>query len=591
MILPSKVRLGVACFGLCSFFVGAGFRLYQLQVLQHEHFAAIAAEKHGIKQSIHARRGTIYDAAGEVLAQNEPLKTVVADASLIPENRVEELCGVLSRTLGCDATDLAAKIATGRKYIVVKRRVTEEDAAALMQSLHASGLKGVHLEQDARRIYPNGSMLCHVVGFLNHEGAGIQGIEMTMDERLRGSDGFRYSERDRFGREIVAHRRYERTAKDGHDVRLTVDMALQAIVENELDIAVKQYNPVAATVVMLEPNSGDILALANRPHFDPNAVADAPDAAMKNRAIIDMVEPGSTFKIVTTAAALEERTTSLDQPIFCHNGSFAYGGRTLRDAHPYGTLSTEMVLVKSSNIGSAKLAMDLGDRRLYEYIRKFGFGERTGVLLPGEINGTVHPPHRWSKISITRVPMGHEVAVTPLQIAAAMAVIANGGRLMMPQIVKEITDAEGNVVRRFHPVEVRRVVSEETAHSVRKCLARVVSNDGTARLAKIPGFTAAGKTGTAQKVDPKGGYTPGKYVVSFVGFMPANNPRFVCLVMLDDARTGNVPNYGGTIAAPIFRQISERAARYLNIEPDELDEPSVGALTKSEPRKSTKRVR
>jgi cell division protein FtsI (penicillin-binding protein 3)/stage V sporulation protein D (sporulation-specific penicillin-binding protein) len=299
---------------------------------------------------------------------------------------------------------------------------------------------------------------------------------------------------------------------------------------------------------------------------------------MKNAAIIDMVEPGSTFKIVTSAAALNEKVVRPDSVIFCENGLFPYGGRQLHDHHPYGDLTVNDILMKSSNIGAAKLAMKLGDQKFYEYIRRFGFGERTGINLPGEIGGMVHPPHRWSKISITRIPMGQEVGVTPMQMITAMCAIANGGKLMMPQIIHEIVDDQGATVASFPPVEIRQAVTRDAATQVRNALKTVVSEKGTAALAKVAGFQVAGKTGTAQKVDPKGGYAAGKYIVSFIGFLPADDPEFVGLVMLDDAQTKSTENYGGMVAAPVFARIAEKAARYMNLQP-QIEEPPTGALT------------
>jgi len=591
-----KVRIWIASsfFLICFFF--ASWRLVHLQITKHEHFAGLAANMHGSPQTLPARRGAILDVRGEPLAMNEPLKNIIADASLIKAGSEVRLAAMLSPVVGLSVQQLLEKFATGKKYIPLCKKVDEATACELQVALASGTLRGITFEQDARRIYPNGNMLCHVLGFLGMPEAagksdtpphvqGVQGIEKTMEDYLRGYDGFFFTERDRKGQEIVAYRQMEKPARDGYNVRLTVDMALQSIVESELDAAVKQYNPTAAIIILMDPKTGSILAMGNRPSFDPNALLEAKDEQMKNRAIIDMVEPGSTFKIVTAAAALNEKTATLDSTVFCNNGSFAYGGRTLRDHHGFGNLTVEDVLAKSSNIGSAKLAMGLGDLRLYEYVRRFGFGERTGVFLPGEINGTVHPPHKWSKISITRIPMGHEVAVTPLQIATAMCVIANGGKLMMPRIIDSVTDAEGNVVQQFDPIEIRRVIEPETAAQIAQALKKVVSKQGTAILAKVPGFDVAGKTGTAQKVDPKGGYTPGKYVVSFLGYMPVENPRFVGLVMLDDAKASSGLNYGGLIAAPIFRQIAEKAARHFNLEPQPEEPDSKTILTKSDPPK------
>jgi cell division protein FtsI/penicillin-binding protein 2 len=572
----AKGRALIACSGLAILFSAFSIRLVHIQVFRHDYYAEQAAEKHVTRQIIPARRGSIRDVNGEVVAANEPLRTVVADGSLIPRDKVAFVAQQFAAALQLDAAELEKKITPDRRYVVIKREVSETIADKLRSVFvmtnrkgETKSIPGIACEQTSRRVYPNGPMLCHALGFTNSENAGVQGVESAMDQFLRGSEGFRFIERDLKGREIVLYRGQERSPHDGSNVRLTVDLNLQNIVESELDTAVKQYKPVGAVAILMRPQTGEILAIANRPCFDLNDLDAAKPEQMRNNAIISMVEPGSTFKIVTAAAAINEHEASLDSMIFCENGHFNYGGRTLHDhGHGYGELTVEDILAKSSNIGAAKLAMRLGDQRLYDYARRFGFGERTGVALPGEISGVIHPPHRWSKISITRIPMGQEVAATPLQIITAMSTIANGGRLMMPQIIKDVSDSDGNVLRSFDPVEVRRVVSEETSAKIRMALAKVVSTKGTAALAAVPGFTVAGKTGTAQKVDPKGGYAPGKYVVSFVGFMPAENPQFACLVMLDDARVSSEMNYGGTICAPVFRQIAEKTARYMNLEPD-----------------------
>jgi cell division protein FtsI (penicillin-binding protein 3)/stage V sporulation protein D (sporulation-specific penicillin-binding protein) len=342
-------------------------------------------------------------------------------------------------------------------------------------------------------------------------------------------------------------------------------MGLQNIVETELDNAIKQFHPKSATVILMQPRTGEILALANRPNFNLNVQDNVPPDHRRNRAITDRVEPGSTFKIVTTAAALTERIVRPTTMIFCENGYFPWC--KLHDHRAYADLSVNDILVKSSNIGVAKLAIQLGDQKFYEYVRRFGFGERTGVNLPGEVGGTVHPPFSWTKLSITRMPMGQEVDATPLQITAAMCAIANGGHLMMPQIIRDITDEQGKVLTSFPPQEVRQVASKTATDSVRAALIEVVGPKGTAALAHVAGFTVAGKTGTAQKVRPEGGYDHEKYVVSFLGFMPAEDPAFVGLVLIDEAQVPHDKNYGGMVAAPVFSRIGEKAARYLGLVP------------------------
>jgi len=386
-----------------------------------------------------------------------------------------------------------------------------------------------------------------------------------MEQYLAGQDGFRYIEHDRTGKEIVPYRGVEKAARNGSTVRLTIDMGLQDIVETELDTAIKQFHPVSATIILMQPKTGEILALANRPNYDPNEQDGVPPDHRRNRAITDMVEPGSTFKIVTTAAALSEKIVNPHTMINCENGYFA--AVKLHDHHPYPDLTVHDILVKSSNIGVAKLAIQLGDQKFYEYVRRFGFGERTGVEMPGEFRGSVQPPHLWSRISITRMPMGQEVGATPLQVVTAMCAIANGGHLMMPQIIHDIVDDQGNKIAQYPPQEVRSVATRQATDAVRDALIEVVSPRGTAALAHVAGFKVAGKTGTAQKLDPDGHYSHSRYIVSFVGFMPADDPAFVGLVLIDEAQVEHTKNYGGLVAAPVFSRIGEKAARYLGLKP------------------------
>ncbi len=565
----SRSRCALVCLAFAGLFSLFSFRLVFLQMYMHDVYAAQAAEKHVYKQTIYAERGEILDASGrEVLAHNVPVETVVADSTHI--NDVEAVVRVVSETLELPANEVKEKLSGDRRYVVLDREVSIATTTALRDKLRAQKLRGVYFERDATRIYPNGSMLCHVLGFTDFNHKGIQGVEASMDEYLHGQDGYRFIEHDRAGRELVAYRGQEREPRHGNNVNLTIDLNLQNIVENEIDAAVREYTPKKATIILMRPETGEILAMANRPNYDLNERADAKPEEMKNRAIIDMMEPGSTFKIVTAAAALNEKKVRPETTIFCENGVWNYGGRPLHDHKGYGEISVQDILIKSSNIGAAKLALSVGDEKFYEYIRRFGFGERTGVELPGEIPGVIRPPTSWSKISITRIPMGHEVGVTPLQMCSAMATIANGGKLITPRIVKSITNANGETVTSFSPTVLRQVISPETAQQIGNALRGVVSDRGTAAGAAVPGYTIAGKTGTAQKVDPNGGYDHGKYVVSFSGYMPAEHPAFVGLVVLDDAKTKTPElNYGGTVSAPIFAHIAAQAARYLDLPPHE----------------------
>jgi cell division protein FtsI (penicillin-binding protein 3)/stage V sporulation protein D (sporulation-specific penicillin-binding protein) len=563
----SRTRCAIVCLGFILLFSLFSFRLIYLQMVKHDEYAGLAAEKHVLKQPIFAERGTILDANNEVLAHNVPVETVVADTSRLSD--VDAIADLVSNELQLPRGEVSEKLHTDRRYIVLKREVAKANTDSLRQKLRAKNFRGIYFEQDATRIYPNGVMLCHVIGFTDFEHKGIQGVEGSLDEYLRGQDGFRYIEHNRAGQEIVQYRGQERAPRNGYQVHLTVDLNLQNIVENEIDAAMREYLPKKATIILMRPQTGEILAMANRPAFDLNKRSDAKPEQMKNRAICDMMEPGSTFKIVTAAAAINEHKFGLDSYIFCENGVWNYGGTPLHDHAAFGDLSVKDILIKSSNIGAAKLAVTLGDQKFYEYIRRFGFGERTGVELPGEIPGLIRSPQSWSKISITHIPMGHEIGVTPLQMATAMCAIANGGKLMTPRIVKSITTGDGKTISTLKSIALRQVVSPQTANQIGTALRGVVSDRGTAAAAAVPGFVIAGKTGTAQKVGPHGGYEKGKEVVSFCGYLPAENPQFVGLVVLDDAQTKPEQNYGGTVAGPIFSHIAEKAARYLDLEPHE----------------------
>jgi cell division protein FtsI/penicillin-binding protein 2 len=567
-----------ACAFLALVFTAYSARLISLQFVRNEEFAALAAKNHTTRIPITARRGMIMDRNGEILAANMPVRRVVVDGTHVKKPRV--LAAVAAPYLGVAEDELAAQLDTKSRYKVLMHELAEEKAFALMKEMSAKNLRGLYFYSNTTRTYPNGPMLSHVLGFLARKDpqdehvSGVEGIERSLDHHLCGIEGFRHIERDRTGKEVVIYRGQEQAPRHGLNVQLTIDMGLQAILEAEMDAAFKEYRPETCTGILVDPKTGEILALSNRPNFDLNDLNSTKPEQMINRAILDVVEPGSTFKIVVAAAALNERVVNERSLIYCENGAFAYGGRILRDHHGYGQMSVHDILVKSSNIGSAKMALMMGDDKYYEYVRRFGFGQKTGVELPGETAGLLNPPSRWDKLTITRMPMGHAIAVTPLQIAMGMSVIANGGKLLRPHIVRSVRDENQQEVYRFEPEVVREVVPEKTAKFVSDALVGVVGEGGTARLAQVFGFTVAGKTGTAQKVDPKGGYTPGKYVVSFVGYLPAEEPRFVCLIMVNDAKIASNLNYGGLVAAPIFARVAEKAARYLDLTPA----PKPGAI-------------
>lgn len=562
-------RIGIVCFFLALLFTSFAFRLVNIQVAGHEKFSQLAAEKHGFKQPIMAQRGIIFDRHGEPLAVNVPVRTVYADGTHIKDPVA--LAHVAAPFLNIPEKELLTKLRTKRPYVVIRSGMSELDAAAMMKALEAAKLQGLYLQPGAERAYPNGKMLCHLLGFVDHTGHGIDGIERVFDKELSGHNGYRHIEHDRKGLEIVLYRGQEEPAEDGANIYLTIDMGLQAIVEKELDNAMATYKPAGATAILEDPKTGEILAIASRPNYDPNHYSDATLEQMRNRAITDMYEPGSVFKIVVTSGAINEGVVSKDSVVFCEHGSFFYGGKILHDAHGdyFGDLSVSDVLVHSSNIGAAKIALKFGGEKYYEYVRRFGFGEKTNIQLPGEIAGLVNPPSRWDKLTITRMAMGHSVAVTPIQVVMAMGTIANQGELMTPQLILHRNATGMNP----DPVIKRNVVSTKVAKDISEALAGVVAR-GTAMQAKINGYAVAGKTGTAQKINPHGGYMENHYIVSFAGYFPADEPRLVGLVVIDDARLGSNANFGGLVAAPIFSKIGEASARYLDLIPSDIATPS-----------------
>ncbi len=576
----ARTRIALASGFLGLIFTGFSARLIDISVAHHEEYSEIAAQKNSFRQPIYARRGLIYDRNGEILADNAPIRTVVADGSRI--EHPDRVAAIAAPFLGMKVDELTEKLATERRYVVLQRELPAETAFELAKALDAAKLHGLYFENDFKRVHPNGQMLCHVMGFLDHDRKGIQGIEASMEDYLAGQDGFRYTEHDRAGREMVVYRGQEREPRDGLNVTLTIDMGLQSIVEDELDAAVKQLKPKTAIAILVNPKTGEVMAMASWPNFAPDKIGEAQPEQMKNHAVIDMFEPGSTFKIVASSGALNEGIINTETRVDCENGAFAYGGRVLRDTHHYGLLTVHDILMKSSNIGAAKLAMRMGDTTFYEYVKRFGFGERTGIELPGEISGVARPPSQWDKLTITRMPMGQSVAVTPLQAVMAMGVIANGGKLMAPHIVKSLSDSSGKVIKEFQPTVIRQVVNPETAAIVSAALADVVSIHGTAPEAAVPGFRMAGKTGTAQIPKPGGGYYENKYLASFCGFMPAEDPAFVGIVMIDDADLPPQLNYGGTVSAPIYARIAARAARYLDLQPTLRAEPVAEVAAREE---------
>ena len=594
---------------LSGAFALLAFRLVDLQVVRHEELYAKAKQNTVRTIRIQPRRGDILDVRGNLLASSRLVKTVCADPSLIG-NRQAEVARAIAPILQLQETEIYQKLlprtltnANGQvvadKYVVLKNKVpieTWEQVRAAMTNL-TFGIDERKLTNktervfyqtlrnaavfpdpvnDQVRVYPNRSLAAHVLGFVGRNGdtnsaefgqlTGIDGIERVFNEKLSGVQGWRVTETDKRKAEVVALRDQDVPAKDGLHVVLTIDSVIQHLLETALIEGLQKSSPTNISGMVIRPRTGEILAMASLPSFDPNQVPRDPELR-RNRIITDVDEPGSTFKIVVVSGALNDRTVSLKDVFNCERGKFAFAGRVLHDHDPYDNLTVENIIMKSSNIGSAKIGIKMGNRRLYEYLCEYGFGMRTGIQLPNESPGILHPTEKWSKVSIAQIPMGHGVAVTRLQMVMAMSAIANKGWLMRPMLVSKFVDQEGHVVAEYQPQRVRQVVGEAAARQMVQTLKTVVTSDGTAAKAALTNYIVAGKTGTAQKPGV-GGYQRGKYVSSFIGFFPADNPEVCISIVLDEPKG---EHYGGQVAAPIFHKVAESVANYLNVRPDVLN--------------------
>jgi cell division protein FtsI/penicillin-binding protein 2 len=600
-------------------FIGLGFRLVDLQVWRHDELAQLAEKNSEQKIWQSAKRGDILDANGNLLATSVPVKTVWANPLLIG-NQQAAVARALAPLLQMNENDLYQRLlprawknpkgeTVTNQYVVLQRKVADgtwrkiystmtnlplaADESKMSKAERANfkvfsrGLRqyAVSAEPDQLRVYPNGVLAAQVLGFVgtrdttNHaaELFGCDGIERSFDSKLAGASGWRVTGVDSRNRELVAMRDEDVDARDGLTVVLTIDSVVQNIVETELAKAMREHEPVSITGIVTRPRTGEILAMASLPSFNPNDPRTINTNTEPDRIISDVMEPGSTFKTIVISGALNEHVVNLNDTVFCENGVFHYGGITLHDAEHdhFGNLTVEQVLQKSSNIGASKIGIKLQAPRLYNYMTDFGLGAFTGIPLPGEVSAKnyVRPANKWGKYSIAQIPMGQGVAVTRLQMAMAVGAIANDGVLMRPMLVRRLQDPDGNVIQQYEPQPVRRVISEATAKEMVGALKTVVNEDGTAPLAAMVNYTVAGKTGTAQKI-VNGAYANDRFVVSFIGFFPADNPQ-ICISIVMDAPKEGGRAFGGALCGPVFKKIADGCASYLNIPPDQnLQQPN-----------------
>jgi len=545
-------------------FIGLGVRLAFLHLKPSPGTLERIGNGRHLEQEIRGPRGRVLDRNGNIFAVDIAAKHVCADPKFIFEHGdIQAVCTALAEHLSLDRTALWKLLdQPKRQYVRIKKFMRKE----MIEPLQKMHLKGVIFEDVPIRDYPKGALGAHVIGFANHEGVGSAGVEQRMNSYLQGSAGLRISQKDGRRREIYSRRTVDIEPQSGGNVYLTIDQQIQHFAEKALDDLVAKYRPDGAWAIVQNVRTGEILAMASLPTYNPNRFNTAPAEWRRNRAVNYTYEPGSTMKAMVIASALDCGAVRATDVFDCENGRWFYGGRALHDSHGEGLLPVADILKKSSNIGAAKIALQMGNKKVYQCFRDFGFGAQNGIELPGEDAGIVWPVRRWSKISITRLAMGHEVLVTSLQMLSAFSAIANDGIRMRPCIIRRIVDAKGDTILEAFSQEVGRPIRPETARQMRRLLARVTQPGGTGTKAALRGYLVAGKTGTAQKPNlEEGGYYHNKYIASFVGFLPAENPAVSIIVVADEPRGAH---YGGTVCAPYFREISDQTMRYLRVPPE-----------------------
>lgn len=522
-----------------------------IQFFRHNFLKEISLRQHNLYLELEPKRGTIYDRNLNPQAINVVTDSVYAVSRQIKDK--EKTIELLAPILSLKKDTLRERIYSNKLFFWLQRKISSEEKS----EINTLGLKGIEFIKESKRSYPNIFLASNIIGFAGLDNVGLEGIELYYDKYLMGKPGWAQILRDARQNLVL----YENLVNpvDGYDIVLTIDEFIQFITEKELDNVYKKYRAKSASAIVMDPFTGQILAWAVRPNYDLNNPQRFSLDERRNRAITDILEPGSVFKIVTASAALEEKKFYEQDKIFCENGKYRLANHILHDHKPHGWLTFSEVFMQSSNIGVSKIAQVLGPQFIYKYIKKFGFGSKTGIDLSGEVPGVIKEPRFWSKTSIGAIPMGQEVGVTALQLCSAISVIANGGNLVKPYLVLRIQDKNQEIIQEFTPWILGRVISEDSSLRIKNILKNAVER-GTGVLARLKDYTSAGKTGTAQKLEPDGSYSHNKFVASFIGFAPVDNPKVAIVITVDEPH----PYYfGGVVAAPVFKNISSFAIRYL----------------------------
>jgi len=558
---PKAIRFRLALAGavFLMMFLAVGLRAFHLQIIQGEKLKRLGERQRLQEWTVLPKRGSILDRNGEPLAIS-----LEAQSIYVRPRRLKEparAAALLAKALGMRQKQLRRRLKTEKPFVWVKRQVTPRE----VQRVRALRLAGVGMYYEPKRYYPHGRLAGQMIGFVGSDSQGLEGVEGYYDKFIRGEFGSSVVEQDALGRKVMVQGVERLEVPPGADIHLTLDATIQSLVEKQLEATVTRFRAKAGTAVLVEPFTGEVLAMANFPFFNPNSFTRFPSHRWRNRSVTDSFEPGSTFKVIGAAAALDEGIVGMEDLFYCELGRYSYGGRVIHDEKKHGWLTLDKIIKYSSNIGLTKVVDKLKKDRYFKYIQKFGFGHPTGIDLPGEANGLVRPPSRWTRVDLAAHAFGQGIAVTPVQLVMAYAAIANGGFLMRPYVVRRVVDSKGKVLVEHESHVVRRVISEKTARELTSILMGVVSDGGTGVRAGMVGFQVAGKTGTAQKPDLiNGGYIPKKRIASFVGFVPAEDPRMVLLVLLDEPE---VSVYGGVVAAPLFRDIARGTLRHLGTVP------------------------
>ncbi|RJP76777.1 MAG: penicillin-binding protein 2 [Desulfobacteraceae bacterium] len=532
-------------------------RAVQLHVFKGSWLSEKAENQYKRSFTATGKRGTIFDAKHREMAVSIDVMSIAGFPESIRDP--DKTAKTLGSILGIKHRDLKRKLASKRSFVWVKRYATPRE----VELIKTANLEGISFLPEHSRVYPNRSLGSQILGFSGIDGQGLEGLEFYYNQYLKGATAIQTVIQDALGRRFLEEKKVF-AEYNGNNLILTIDKAIQYITESSLDEAVQKFSGKSGIAVVMEPATGAILALAHYPRFNPNTYQDFNRSRWRNRAITDPFEPGSTMKIFLATAALESGFCTPSSIFYCEDGRYRVGRNYIHDTHRYGWLSLQQIVKVSSNIGTVKIAERIGKEHLYNTLKNFGFGERTGIDCPGETTGTLTPQSRWSKIDFGAISFGQGISVSAIQLITAVSAIANDGILMKPYIVQAITDGNGRLVENFRPQKVRSVISHETAGTMKKIMQTVTTEGGTGVAAALDGYTVCGKTGTAQKVHKNGGYAEHNYVASFIGFAPAEDPRVAVLVVIDEPQE---EHYGGIVAAPPFKRITYETLSYLNVPP------------------------